>query len=418
MQSRLGYILQLLTPLLIPGWACAVTPPVEDDTVFLGELNVLREYTRPELRSGHDAMQPVTRALEGYFEFKEALGDEHGFSYTLEYSPQYQWAPQQGNTDHGNDETNLIAQWNLVEPGNGRAGQLLAWYQLSRTLGRLSTSEFMHATGTVSPLNGGDTAPADARDLWQMLAWEQWFLQERLRVSAGKLTTRTFLNLNRYAASDREDFFSPMLVNNPVAPFTARNGMGVYTQYYFDKAYLTGMLREADGTSENISFSTLDSGKWEYAIELGLTPELKDFGPGNYRLTAYYTDNIGSDSSSQPSGWSLAMSFDQDLGDRYGLLFRYAWASEDFRAFSQRLAIGMQWLQPLGFKYDRIGLGAWWAEPTADNQHPEFGMEAFWKVQLSPYLELGPDLQAIFRPQAGAEDDPLLVAGLRLRLVI
>lgn len=118
-----------------------------------------------------------------------------------------------------------IAQWSVVDPTDSRAGSLLAWYQISRTLGSLNTSEFMHEAGAVSPVNGGDTAPGDYRDLWQMLAWEQWILDNKLRIGAGKLTTRTFLNLNRYAVSDREDFFSPMLVNNPVAPFAARNGM-------------------------------------------------------------------------------------------------------------------------------------------------------------------------------------------------
>ena len=389
---------------------------VED--AFLGELEVLHEYSHPELRSGHEAMQPVTDALQGYFSFKEALSSDHGFHFVVEYSPQFQLAPEKGGLSHGNDETNIIAQWNVIDPSDSRAGSLLAWYQISRTLGSLSTSEFMDEAGVISPVNGGDTAPGDYRDLWQMLAWEQWMLENKLRMGIGKLTTRTFLNLNRYAVSDREDFFSPMLVNNPVAPFTARNGMGVFAQYHLDDAYLTVMIREADGTSEGISFSTLDSGKWESAVELGLTPTLLDYGQGNYRFTAYYTDSIGNGDTAQPAGWSLAMSFDQDIGNSYGLLFRYAWASEDFRAFKQRLAFGMQWLHPLGYQHDRIGLGAWWADPSATDLEPEYGLEAFWKLQLSPFLELGPDLQLIFNPQDGAEDNPVVVAGLRLRLII
>ena len=386
--------------------------------VFSGELEVLHEYSRPELRSGHEAMQPVADALQGYFSFKEAVRSNHGFSYVVEYSPQYQFSLSEPGLDHGNDETNLIAQWSVVDPTDSRAGSLLAWYQISRTLGSLNTSEFMHEAGAVSPVNGGDTAPGDYRDLWQMLAWEQWILDNKLRIGAGKLTTRTFLNLNRYAVSDREDFFSPMLVNNPVAPFAARNGMGVFVQYHLEDAYLTGMIREADGTSEGISFSTLDSGNWESAVELGLTPTLKGYGEGNYRFTAYYTDSIAESDTPQPAGWSLALSFDQDIGQSYGLLLRYAWVSEDFRAFRQRLAVGMQWLHPLGFQHDRIGLGAWWADPTAADLEAEYGLEAFWKLQLSPFLEFGPDLQLIFNPQDGAEDDPVVVAGLRIRLII
>jgi len=208
-----------------------------DNAALYGEAAVLQDYARPQLRSGHDAFSPVTDALSGYFGFKERLSRDYGLNYTIEYSPQFQWDLDGGY--HGNDETNLIVQWSAVDPTQPKRGSLLAWFQVSRTLGDRNTSEFMDHMGVISPVNGGDTAPGDYGDLIQVLAWEQWFLDERLRIGAGKLTTRTFLNLNRYAVGDREDFMTPMLVNNPVSPFTARNGMGLFGQYHMDGAYLT-----------------------------------------------------------------------------------------------------------------------------------------------------------------------------------
>ncbi len=306
-----------------------------------------------------------------------------------------------------------------MDPSHPKRGSLMGWYQISRTLGSASTSEFMNDIGVISPVNGGDTGTNDSNSLWQMLAWEQWFGEDNLRLGLGKLTTRTFLNLNRYAVGDREDFFSPMIVNNPVAPFTARNGMGLFAQYFLNDAYVTGMFREADGTSTNISFDTIDSGKWEQALELGLTPEnVADLGKGNYRFTAYHTDSIGSGTSFQPSGWSLALSFDQDFGKNYGGLFRYAYASEDYRVFKQRLAFGMQIKNPLQYKYDRIGVAAWWGDPTDKSLDAEYGVEAFWKLQLAPYLEFSPDIQYIFNPQADPSRNGVWIAGLRLRILM
>ena len=382
-----------------------------------GELSILTEYAEPELRTGHDLLAPLTRTIQPYFDFKDRLQQSTGISYIVEYSPQYQYQKEAGS--HANDETNLIAQWAVVDPERPKLGSLFAWYQISNTLGSQSTSEFMTAMGVISPVNGGDTGSRDSNSLWQMLAWEQWSRDEKLRVGVGKLTTRTFLNLNRYAVSDREDFFSPMLVNNPVSPFAARNGMGAFAQYFFNQYYLTGMIREADGTKRGVDFSTLGTGNWESAVELGLTPDkVRDWGPGNYRVTAYYTDSFGSEAGSSPSGWSVAFSFDQDFGDRYGALFRYAYASEPFRAFEQRAAAGVQIKNPFRYQHDRVGIGVWWGDPTAPELGSEYGMEAFWKLQLAPYLEVGPNLQIIFNPQLAADEDSLFIAGARVRLVL
>ncbi|MET0068020.1 MAG: carbohydrate porin [Candidatus Thiodiazotropha sp.] len=374
---------------------------------------------RQRLRTGHDAFQPITDAQAGYFIFKQRLSDDYGFAYTIEYSPQFQWDLGFNGNYTGNDETNLIAQWALVNPADVKAGSLMAWYQISRTFSRRNTSEFMQEVGIITPVNGGDTAPGDYRDLWQMLAWEQWFLEDSLRIGAGKLTTRTFLNLNRYAVGDREDFLTPQLVNNTVAPFTARNGMGLFAQYHMDQAYLTGMMREADGTSEGISFDTIDSGKWEYALELGMTPEnLFGAGEGIYRFTAYYTDEIGDASDAQPSGWALAMSFDQDFGSEYGGFFRYTYADNPWRAFSQRIAGGIQIKHPFGYQFDRIGIAGWWAEPTDSSLSGETGLEAFFKLQLAPNIEVTPDLQLILNPQGNTDRSQVLIGSIRLRVLL
>lgn len=389
-----------------------------DNQSLYGEVAVLKEYEIPEMRTGHDAFRPLSDQLTPYFDFKKQLSQGYGLSYIFEYSPQLQWDIGSNETHHANDETNIIIQWSPLEHTDSKKGNLTAWYQISRTLGSTHTSKFMEELGIITPTNGGDTSPGDSGTLIQMLAWEQWFLDDKLRASAGKLTTRTFLNLNRYATSDREDFFTPMHVNNPVAPFTARNGLGVFAQYLWSDFYLTGMLREADGTSQGVSFDTIGSGKWESAFELGLTPSnLLGLGKGYYRFTTYYTDSIGEGDNYQPSGWSAAMSFDQDVGDSYGMFMRYAYSDKPFRAFKQRLSIGMQIKNPLRFEYDRIGLGAWWGDPISVSENGEYGVEGFWKFQLSPYFEFTPDLQIILNPQGNTDKSMEFVGGLRIRLV-
>ena len=396
----------------------AISKEISNDALY-GEISINQDQSERRLKSGHDALSPVTQALSGYFEWKNRLEKNYGLSYTIEYSPQFQRDAQTTSINTGNDETNFIFHWAAVDHAEIKRGALIGWYQISRTLGGNTTSDFMSDIGIITPVNGGDTAPDKYRDLWQMLAWEQWFLDDSLRLGFGKLTTRTFLNLNRYAVSDRADFLTPQLVNNTVLPFTARNGMGLFAQYYMKQGYLTGMLREADGTSEDISFDTIGSGKWEYAVELGLTPEnFLGSGEGIYRITGYYTDSIGSGLDQQPSGWGVAISLDQDFGKRIGAFARYTYADEDWRQFKQRFGMGMQYRHPFGFKHDRIGLAAWWAEATDDSLNDEAGVEAFWKLQLAPNFEVSPHIQLISNTQDTAENEPVVIGSFRLRVLL
>lgn len=114
----------------------------------------------------------------------------------------------------------------------------------------------------------------------------------------------------------------------------------------------------------------------------------------------------------------MAVSLDQDVGNDYGAFFRYSYASEDWRAFRQRIGAGIQIKHPLGYEFDRIGLAAWWAEPTARALDGEYGLEAFWKLQLAPYLELTPDVQIIFDPQGDPDRGTVWIGALRLRVLL
>ena len=390
-----------------------------DATAVYGELHGLSEVEERATRSGHISFGVLDAPMKRYFEWKASLAEDHGFNYMIEISPQYQLDISQGTGSTSNNETNFIVQWALRDRSDFNRGGLLAWYQWAHTLGSRTTTEFQRELGILLPVNGGDTAPANSADRLFLLAWEQWFLEDRVRFDVGKLTTRVLLDLNRYAVSDREDFFTPVIVNNPVVPNTARLGLGAFAQYLSEDWYLGVMVREADGTSEGLSFDTLDTGNWEYAVEFALTPsDFLGLGEGIYRFIPYYTDGFGSDEDRQPAGWTWSLSFDQDVGDRLGLAFRYARAGEAFRQLKQRASLSMQIKRPLGFEHDRVGIGLFWGEPWDERLGSETGLDLFWKVQLARSFELSPGLQLIFDPALDPDSETAWIAELRLRLVL
>ena len=382
-----------------------------------GELGVLIDYENRAEKSGHIDLGPVSKAMNSYLSFKDRTFGDSGFNYMVEVAPQYQYQLDGDAGSTANNETNFIVQWALVDTDNAKRGNLLTWYQWSDTWGGKTTSEFAQRLGVLSPPNGGDTAPDNSRDLFQHFAWEQWFGNDHWRLMVGKLTTRVLFNLNRYTVSDREDFFTPMLVNNPVTHYTARIGLGSFLEYRRDKWYVSGMIRDADAdlSKRFVDVDSLDSGNWEYVSELGSTPDnLLGWGEGNYRLTLSYSD--ATDQLDSTRSW--AFSADQDIGPRYGLFMRYAQADDTYRSFEKRLAAGMQRKLPLGFANDRVGVAGWWARPTDRLLDDEYGVDMFWKVQLTSWLELTPGLQINFNPAAKPDRDKVVLAQMRLRLVL
>ena len=150
-----------------------------------------------------------------------------------------------------------------------------------------------------------------------------------------------------------------------------------------------------------------------------MTPtDLAGLGEGIYRFIPYYSDGFGSGENRQPAGWTWSLSFDQDVGDRLGLAFRYARAGEAFRQLKQRASLSMQIKRPLGFEYDRVGVGLFWGEPWDEHLPGETGLDLFWKVQLGRSVELTPGLQLIFDPALDPRSEAAWLAELRLRLVL
>lgn len=390
-------------------------PEKSDEDEFYGELKVLQDYAEPQTKSGHIPLGPVDTAMDSYFSFKTRLHSSSGFTYMIEYAPILQWDFAGDAGAHGNDELNLIGKWNLIEQENPKRGNILVWFQTASTLGNKTTTEFLQELSVLSPLNGGDTFPVQRASRMQHLSWEQYFIDNSFRIMAGKLTTRVIMNLNRYATSDRDDFYSPMFVNNVVVPYTARIGLGVFAQKSSQNWYLSGMIRDADAESDFIDFDSVTNGNWEYLGEFALTPaNFYGLGEGNYRFTYSYTDPT----ASLPAGWSLSASFDQDLGKGYGAFFRYSYANREFRAFRQRVALGLQVRRPLNFENDRIGFGFWWADPTDSSLRNEVGVETFWKIQFASFMELTPDLQFLFNPARNPDKDAAFVGGIRFRLLL
>ena len=76
----------------------------------------------------------------------------------------------------------------------------------------------------------------------------------------------------------------------------------------------------------------------------------------------------------------------------------------------------MVWQKPFGCSEDWLGLGFGAVRPTARATNVEYVAEAFWRVQLTPFVQFTPDVQVIFDPSYRPNTDVEAVFSLRLRM--
>lgn len=384
-----------------------VRAEAEDRGFEYGEIEGI--FDDPLEKEGYLDFGPLDPVFDDYFRWKDRLGTEYGLSFMIEDRLINQWGDDASIYDN---EINLIGRWDFLESELGSTS-FNVWGQFAQSIGGKTAGKFQADTGVLSPLNGGNGGPGNTNEILQMLTLEQVAPGGDFRFQIGKLALRTLVDLNRYANGDSEMFFSPMIGNNTVVPETALLGLGVFGQWKEEDWYLSGLVRAPD-TELGLSFDAVGDGNFAYVGEAALTPTISGLGYGEYRVTVSYND---ANAISPSDIFTVSTSFDQDIGDDYGAFFKFSHGRDTFRDFENRIAGGMQIKKPFGFAHDRIGLGAWWGDPTNGALNDEVGLEVYYKAQVKRFFEITPDFQLVIDP-ARSNDDLEAIVGLRLRAVL
>ncbi|MHC4786325.1 MAG: carbohydrate porin, partial [Planctomycetota bacterium] len=176
----------------------------------------------------------------------------------------------------------------------------------------------------------------------------------------------------------------------------------------------TADASDDNNQDDNLTDKSLKSANWFTAAEVGLTPWFENLGAGHYRLTAWYTD---ADSNAGTSGASgISLSCDQDLGPRMLAFLRYGYTDGDLTATEQIVAGGLGFKRPFGKNDDMAGIAAAWGRPTDDSLGDQAVVEAFYRFQLTPAIEVTPDFQVTIEPSLAPEKDYVWVFGVRMRI--
>ena len=107
-------------------------------------------------------------------------------------------------------------------------------------------------------------------------------------------------------------------------------------------------------------------------------------------------------------------SFQQELSPRLATFFRFGTGDGRRTDVKQSLAAGVVFTQAFGFNNDWLGLGMAWQDPTDATRSDDYGMEMFWRLQVTERVQITPDVQLYFDPSQNVNRDLEAAFGLRV----
>ncbi|MEM9658256.1 MAG: carbohydrate porin, partial [Planctomycetota bacterium] len=78
-------------------------------------------------------------------------------------------------------------------------------------------------------------------------------------------------------------------------------------------------------------------------------------------------------------------------------------------------AAGLVWLAPGGWDDDRAGVGFIWGQPTERSLTDQYGLELFYRWQVTARMEFSTGVQWIIDPALTDARESVAIGGLRVR---
>lgn len=285
---------------------------------------------------------------------------------------------------------------------------------------------------------------ADAPDALRL--YEFWYehtlFDERVRLKFGKMD----VNSDFAAGVYRDEFIHSSPGFSPTIPMVSYPDTTLGVVLFVEPSdwlYLGAGVYDALGTSNRTGFDTAfdPPGDSFTIVELGFRPMLNLFGqedlPGQYSVGGFYhggewpiffNDLDGRLPARSETGNSgIYVTFDQlilreshDTEDEQGLglFFQFGWSPSDRNEIHKHYGGGFQYYGPLPTRdEDVFGLGLQHITvsnelQSLEDRFSETAVELFYRVQMTDWLSIKPDLQYIAKP--GGDGRDAWVAGVRV----
>lgn len=196
------------------------------------------------------------------------------------------------------------------------------------------------------------------------------------------------------------------------------NGLGTFLVYRQQPRMLLRLgAHNANADVQKSGCDTYD-GKLFTIIEAGIDTDFLARTPtgvpqGHFHVTLWH-QNEQKDAGID-DGWGIASTLLQRFG-RFTPYIRYGYAdvnSDGPTPAKHMVNLGLVIDNIFGRSNDRIGFGFSWADPADSDLDDQSAIDAYYRVQVTPEIQLGPTFKVVFDPIRNPPKKRLLSTGSR-----
>jgi porin len=256
---------------------------------------------------------------------------------------------------------------------------------------------------------------------------DQSFLNGNVGIRIGQIFQDN--HFDGYAYKSQKRFFlNAAFSDNPAVAFPD-SGIGFVTiiRPYEDWYFLSGAgdssgRKLSEGT-DSLFGNTVFSG-----LEVGWSPSSGLLQDQSVALFSWFAPAEEGSGDADGSGATFTYQW-QPAGEPIGLFFRYAWSGSSATLIKTLATSGAVWEDAFGIPNSLFGLAYAWGDPVSrDLERPDNGelvnaagitqtvVEIFQRFQVTPLIELTPDIQLLFDPAYNESRNVIGVFSLRARV--
>ncbi|MDH3830549.1 MAG: carbohydrate porin [Gammaproteobacteria bacterium] len=362
----------------------------------------------------------VSSALQPWYDFKNDLDRKHGFKFGISYTSYYQKASDSFGPEDDAASFDLDISGSWIFLGRETASPTMLGFNFfwrdnygSKIPPQPLFTQYGALYSGAAPY--GDNDPV-VGELWIQKKFNNVF---GFRV--GKIfpiTAYDFFPFKNF----RTDFVDFNHVTNAAIPLPG-NGLGAFVMY---RPRPDIMLRlgahDANADVEKSGFDTYEGELFtifEAGFDTGLVPREPGRPPhGHVHVSLWHQDER--DDARIDDGWGIGLSAVQRFG-RFSPFVRYGYADGGAKGpapVKHMVNLGLVTDGIFGQDKDRIGVGYTWSDPADSSLDKQNMIDAYYRVQLTPEIEIGPTLEVVFDPVRNPDDDTVYVWGFRARIAL
>jgi porin len=362
------------------------------------------------------------RLTDPWFEWKQGLQDDHGFSFGVDYSSLLLTAD--GSTGNDNASAGMLrffGSWDLVGRGTPNTGALVWKLEHRHRYGDVSPNGF--GLGELGYVGFIGAPWSNQGTRLTNLYWRQRFSEGRATFVGGYVDVTDYLDT--FAGGSPWTGFANLAFSTGSAsiflPDDATLGAALGAMAT-DNVYVIGGITNAfsDPTDPfDDSFDRLfnDSELFK-SLEIGWTSSQQRIYQDNTHVTLWHVDD--SIPAGAVEGWGAAFSHVRHIDDHWMPFIRGGYADDGGSLLQKSLSVGFLYQDQPGA--DLLGIGLNWGEPNESSFGPglddQYTAEVFYRIPVTQQIAITPSIEYIKDPALNLDNDSIWIAGVRVRIAL